>query len=169
MPGFPVQHHLPEFAQTHVHQLGDAIQASHPVVPFFCLQSFAASGSFPMSPFFIKWPKYWCFSFSIMPSSEYSGLISIRTDWSDLHEVQGILKSLLQLHSSKASILLCSVFFVVLLSQPSATTGKSIALTRWTFVNKVTSLLFNMLSKLIITFLQRRKHLLISWLHDHLQ
>ena len=117
----------------------------------------------------IRWPKYWCFSFSISPSSGYSGLISIRTDWSDLCAVQGILKSLLQHHSSKAWILLCSAFFMVQLSHPYITTGKTIALTRWTFVSKVMSLLFNMLSKLIITFLQRIKHLLISWLHVHLQ
>ena len=116
----------------------------------------------------IRWPKYWCFRFSISPSSEYSGLISIRADCSHLCAVQGILKSLLQHHSSKASILLGSAFFMVQLSHPYITTGKTIALTRWTFVSKVMSLLFNMLSKLIITFLQRIKHLLISWLHVHL-
>jgi len=106
----------------------------------------------------IRWPKYWSFSFSISPPDEYSGLISFKMDWLDLLAVQGILKSLLQHHSSKASILLCSAFFIVQLSQ-SITTGKSIALTRWTFVGKVMSLLFNMLSRLVVTFLPRSKHL----------
>ena len=108
----------------------------------------------------IRWPKYWSFSFSISPSNEYSGLISFRIDWFDL-AVQGTLKSLLQHHSSKASILLHSAFFLVQLSHPYMTTGKTIALTRWTFVSKVMSLLFNMLSKLVIVFLLRSKHLLI--------
>jgi len=112
----------------------------------------------------IRWPKYWSFSFSISPFNEYSGLISFRIDWLDLHAVQGTLKSLLQHHSSKASILQCSGFFIVQLSHPYMTTGKTIALSRWTFVCKVMSLLFNMLSGLVITFLPRRKHLLISWL-----
>ena len=106
----------------------------------------------------IRWPKYWSFSFSISPPDEYSGLISFKMDWLDLLAVQGILKSLLQHHSSKASILLCSAFFIVQLSQ-STTTGKTIALTRWTFVGKVMSLLFNMLSRLVVTFLPRSKHL----------
>ena len=114
----------------------------------------------------IRWPKYWIFSFSISPSNEYSGLISFRRDWLDLFAVQGILKSLLQHHSSKTSILSCSAFFIVQLSHPYMTTGKSIALTRWTFVGKVMSLLFNMLSRLVITFLPRSKHLLISLLHS---
>ena len=105
----------------------------------------------------IKWPKYWSFSFSISPSNEYSGLISFKMDWLDLHVVQGTLKSLLQHHSSKASILQCSAFFIVQLSYPYMTTGKTIALTRWTFVLKVMSLLFNMLSRLVITFLPRSK------------
>ena len=109
-----------------------------------------------------KWTKYWSFSFSINPSNEYSGLISFRMDWLDLLAVQGTLKSLLQHHSSKASILWCSDFFTVQLSHPYVTTGKTIALTRWTFVGKVMSLLFNMLSKLVITFIPRSKHLLIS-------
>ena len=109
----------------------------------------------------IRWPKYWSFSFSISPSSEYSGLISFRMDWLDLLAVQGTLRSLLQHHSSKASILLCSAFFMVQLSHPYMTTGKTIALTRWTFVGEVMSLLFNMLFKLVITFLLRSKHLLI--------
>ena len=112
----------------------------------------------------IRWPTYWSFSFSISPSNEYSGLISFRMDWLDLLAVQGTLKSLLQHHSSKASILQCSAFFIVQLSHPYMTTGKTIALTRRTFVGKVTSLLFNMLSRLVITFLPRSKRLLISWL-----
>ena len=112
----------------------------------------------------IRWPKYWSFSFSISPSSEYSELISFRIDWLDLLVVQGTLKSLLQHHSSKASILQCSAFFIVQLLHPYMTTGKTIALTRWTFVDKVISLLFNMLSRLSITFLPRSKSLLISWL-----
>ena len=111
----------------------------------------------------IRWPKCWSFSFSISPSNEYSGLISFRMDWLDLLAVQATLKSLLQHHSSKASILQCSVFFIVQLSHPYMTTGKTIALTRWTFVGKIMSLLFNMLSRLVITFLPRSKHLLISW------
>ena len=112
----------------------------------------------------IKWPKYWSFSFNISPSNEHPGLISFRMDWLDLLAVQGTLKSLLQHHSSKASILWCSAFFIIQLSYPYVTTGKTIALTRWTFVGKVTSLLFNMLSRLVITFLPRSKGLLISWL-----
>ena len=110
----------------------------------------------------IRCPKYWSFSFSISPSNEYSGLISFRMDWLDLLAVQGTLKSLLQRHSSKASILQCSAFFIVQLSHPYMTTGKTIGLTRWTFVDKVMSLLFNMQSRLVITFLSRNKHLLIS-------
>ena len=113
----------------------------------------------------IKWPKYWSFSFSISPSSEYSGLISFRMDWLDLLAVQGTLKSLLQHHSSKASILWCSAFFKVQLSHPYMTTGKNIALTRQTFVDKVMSLLFNMLSRLVTAFLPRSKCVLVSWLH----
>ena len=112
----------------------------------------------------IRWPKYWSFSFSISPSNEYLGLISFRMDWLDLLAVQGTLKSLLQHHSSKASILWHSAFFMVQLSHPYMTTGKTIALTRWTFVCKVMSLLFNMLSMLVIAFLPRSKHLLVSWL-----
>ena len=112
----------------------------------------------------ISWPKYWSFSFSISPSNEYSRRISFRMDWLDLLAVQGTLKSLLQHHSAKASILRCSSFFKVQLSHPYTTTGKTIALTRQTFVRKVMSLLFNMLSKLVIAFPSRSKHLLISWL-----
>ena len=114
----------------------------------------------------IRWPKYWSFSFSTSPSNEHPGLICFRMDWLDLLAVQGTLKSLLQHHSSKASILLRSAFFIVQLSHPYMTTGKTIALIRWTFVGKIMSLLFNMLSKLVITFLPRSKHLLISWLQS---
>ena len=114
----------------------------------------------------IRWPKYWSFSFNISPSNEYSGLIYFRMDWLDLLAVQETLKSLLQHHSSKPSILRRSAFFVVQLSHPYVTTGKTIALTRWTFVGKVTSLLSNMLSRLVITFLPRSKRLLISWLQS---
>ena len=114
----------------------------------------------------IRWPKYWSFSFTISPSNEHPGLISFRMDWLDLLAVQGTLKSLLQHHSSKASILSCSAFFTVQLSRPYMTTGKTIALTRRTFVDKVMSLLFNMLSRLVTTFLPRSKHLLISWLQS---
>ena len=112
----------------------------------------------------IRWPKYWSFSFNISPSNEQSGLISFRMDWLDLLTVQGTLKSMLQHHSSKASILQCSAFFIVQLSHPYMTTGKTIARTRWIFVDKVMSLLFNMLSRLVITFLPRSKCLFISWL-----
>ena len=119
---------------------------------------------FNESTLHMRWPKYWSFSFSIIPSSEYSGLISSRMDWSDLLAVQGTLKSLLQHHSLKASILQHSGFFIVQFSHPYMTTGKTIALTRWTFVGKVTPLLFNMLSRLVIAFLPKSKCLLISWL-----
>ena len=121
------------------------------------------------SVFHIRWPKYWRFSFSISPSNECSGLISFRIDWLDLLEVQGTLKSLLQHHSSKASVLQHSAFFIVQLSHPYMTTGKTKALTRWTFADKVMSLLFNLLSMLVITFLPRSKRLLLSCLHHHLQ
>ena len=114
----------------------------------------------------IRWPKYWSFSFSISPSNEYSGLISFRMDWLDLLAVQGTLKSLLQHHSSKASVLQGSAFFIDQLSHPYMTTGETIALTRWTIADKVMSLLFNMLSRLVITFLPRSKCLLISWLQS---
>ena len=114
----------------------------------------------------MRWPKYWSFSFSISPSNEHPGLISFRMDWLDLFAVQGTLKSFLQHHSSKASIFQCSTFFTVQISHPYMTTGKTIALTRWTIFGKVMSLLFNMLSRLVITFLPRSKHLLISWLQS---
>ena len=118
------------------------------------------------STLYMRWPMYWSFSFSIIPSKEIPGLISFRTDWLDLLTVQGTLKSLLQHHSSKASILRLSPFFTVQLSHPYMTTGKTIALTRQTFVGKVMSLLLNMLTRLVITFLPRSKHLLISWLQS---
>ena len=117
----------------------------------------------------MRWPKYWTFSFNISPSNEHLGLSSIRMDWLDLLAVQGTFKSLLQYHSSKASIFWCSAFFTVQFSNPYMTTGKTIALTRWTFVGKVMSLLFNMPSRLVITFLPRSKHLLISQLQVTLQ
>ena len=117
------------------------------------------------SAYHIRWPKYWSFSFNISPSNEYSGLISFRIDWLDLLAVQGTLKSLLQHHTSKALILQHSAFFVVQLSHPYMTTGKTIALTRWTFVDKVMSLLFNMLSRLVINFLPRSKHLYYGCSH----
>ena len=137
---------------------------SSSAVPFSsCPQSLPAPASFPMS-LRMKWPKYWSFSFSIIPFKEIPGLISFRMDWLDLLVVQGSLKSLLQHHSSKTSVLLSSAFFIVQLSHPYMITGKTIALTRRTFVNKVMSLLFNMLSGLVITFLPRSKSLLIPWL-----
>ena len=138
---------------------GDPTISSSVVTFSFCPQSFPASGSFQMSQYFS--PKYWSFSFNISPSKEHSGLISFRVNWVDLLAVQGTLKSLLQHHSSKASILHCSAFFIVQLSHPYMTTRKTIALTRWTFVGKVMSLLLNMLSRLVITYLPRSKHLLI--------
>ena len=156
-PGLPVHHQLPEFTQTQVHRVSDAIQPSHPLL--------SPSPPTPIPPSIrvfpnestlrTRWPKYWSFSFSIIPAKEIPGLISFRMDWLDLLAVQGALKSLLQHHSSKASILRCSAFFTVHLSHPCMTTGKTIALTRRTFVGKVMSLLFNMLSMLVITFLLR--------------
>jgi len=148
MPGLPVHHQLPEFTQTHVHWVGDAIQPSHPLPPIPpSIRVLSNESALRM-----RWPKYWSFSFSVIPSKEHLGLISFRMDWLDLFKVQGTLKSLLQHHSSKASILQCSAFFTVQLSHPYMTTGKTIALTRWTFVGKVMSLLFNMLSRLVIAF-----------------
>ena len=159
----------PGVIQTHVHWVSDAIQPSHPLLspfpPAFNLSQHQGLFQYE-SVLHIRWPKYWGFSISISPSSEYSGLISFRMDWLDLLAVQGTLKSLLQHHSSKASILWCSGFFIVQFSHPYMTTGKTIALTRRTFVGKVMSLLLNMLSRLVITFLPRSKHLLISWLQS---
>ena len=165
-PGFPAHHQLPEFTQTHVHWLGEAIQLSHPL-------------SSPSPPAFnfsqhqglFQWvsshqvAKALEFRFSISPSNEYSGLTSSRMDWLELLAVQGILKSL-QHHSSKASLLQCSAFLMVQLSHPYMTIGKTRALTRQTFVGRVMSLLFNMLSRLVITFLPRSKCLLILWLQS---
>ena len=141
-PGLPVHHQLPEFTQTHVHWLGDTIQPSHPLSSF---PSIRVSSN--ESDLRIRWPKYWSFSFSISPPSEYSGPISFRIDWVSLQSrlLERLSRSLIQHHSSKASILQHSAFFIVQLSYPYMTTGKTIALTRWTFVGKVMSLLFNML------------------------
>ena len=158
MPGHPVHHQLPELSQTHVHRVGDAIQPSVPLsLPLLLLPSIFPSITILSneSVLHIRWPKYWSFSLSISPSNEHPRLISFRMDWLDLLAVQGTLKSLLQHHTSRASILWCSAFFIVQLSHPYMATGKTIALTRWTFVSKVMSLLFNMLSRLIITFLPR--------------
>ena len=166
MPGFPVLHHLPELSQTHVHCVSDAIQPSHPLVLLLLPLIFCSIRDFSNeSVLCIRWPKYWSFSFSISPSSEYSGLISFRIDWFGL-VVQGTLKSLFQHHSTKTSILRRSAFFMVQLSHPYMTTGKTIALTGWAFVSKVTSLLFNMLFRFVIAFLPSSKCLLISWLHS---
>ena len=144
MAGFPVHHQLPELAQIHVHQVGDAIQPSHPLLspspPAFNLSQH--QGLLNELVLCIWWPKYW--SFSISSSNEYSGLISFRMDWLDLLAVQGTLKSLLQHRSSKASIFRHSAFFTVQLSHPYMTTGKTISLTRWTFVGKVMSLLMSL-------------------------
>ena len=167
-PGFPLLHHSPELAQTRVYWVGNAIPPSHSL-------SFPSPPAFNLSPHkgLFYWvglshqvAKVWSFSFSISPSNEYSGLISFRMDWLDLPAVQGTLKSLLQHHSSKTSITRHSAFFMVQLSHPYVTIGKIIALTRWTFVGKAMSLLFNMLSRLVIAFLPRSKHLLISRLHS---
>ena len=159
-PGLLVHHQLPEFTQTHVHWV---MLPSNDLI--FCHPLLLLSSIFPSIRIFsnesvlhITWPKYWNFSFSISPSNEYSGLISFRMDWFDLLAVQGTL----QHHSSKSSILRYSAFFIVQLSHPYMNTGKNIALTRWTFVGKVMSLLLNMLSRLVITFLSRSKHLFNS-------
>ena len=155
-PSLPVHHHWWCY---------ETISSS--VVPFSpCLQSFPGSGFFSNESVFASDGQSIGFSFSISPSNEHSGLISFRMDWLDLLEVQETLKSLLQHHSSKASILRCSAFFTVQLSHPYTTTGKITALTRWTFVGKIMSLLLNMLSRLVITFLPRSKRLLISCLQS---
>ena len=178
-PGLPVHHKLPEFTQTHAHRVGDAVQPSHPLsspsppapIPP-SIRVFSNESTLRMRwpkywgfSFRMRWPKYWSFSFNISSSNEHPALISFRMDWLDLLAVQGTLKSLLQHHSSKASILWQSAFIIVQLSHAYMTTGKTIALTRWTIVGKVMSLLFNMLSRLLITFLWRCK-LLISWLQS---
>ena len=167
-PGLPVHHQLPEFTQTHIHQFGDAIQSYHPL-----------SSPSPPAPNpsqhqgLFQWinsshevAKVLEFQLQHQSFQWHPGLISFRMDWLDFLAVQGTLKSLLQHHSSKASILRCSAFFTVQLSRPYMTTGKTIALIRRTFVGKVMSLLLNMLSRLVITFLPRSKHLLISWLQS---
>ena len=171
MPGFPVHHQLLEPIQIHVHQIPDAIQPSHllpsPSPPTFNLSQ--NQGFSNESVLCISRPKHWSFSFNISPFNNHSGLISFRMDnpkGLDPLAVQGTLKSLLQHHSSKASILQCSAFFTVQLSHPHMTTGKTIALTRWTFVSTVMSLLFKILSRLIIAFPPRSKHLLISCLQS---
>ena len=170
MPGLPVHHQFPEFTQTHVHGVSDAIQPSHPLsspsppVP----NPSQHQGIFQWVNLRMKWPKYWSFSFGFSPSSEHPGLISFRMYWLDLLAVQGTLKSLLQHQSSKASVLQHSAFFIVQLSHPYVTIGKTIALTRQTFVGKVMSLLCNMLSRLVITFLSRSKRVLIHGCSHHL-
>ena len=168
MLGFPVHHQL--WSLLKLMSINSMMPSNHLILchPLLLLPSI-----FPSTRVFssesvlpIRWPKYWSFSFSISPSNEYSGLISFRMDWLDLLAVQGTLKNHLQHHSSKASVLQYSAFFIILLSYPYMTTGKNIALTRQTFVDKVMPLLFNMLSRLFITFLPRSKHLLISWLQS---
>ena len=169
-PGSPVLHCLLEFTQIHVHWVSDANKLFHPLMP--------SSPAFNLSRHqgLFQWvgssnqvAKLLSFSFSISPSNEYSGQIFFRMEWLDLLAVQGTLKSLLQHHSSKPFILWCSAFFTVQLSHPYMTTGKAIALTRWTFVDKVMSLVFNMLSRLVIAFLPRSQRLLISGCSHHLQ
>ena len=171
MPGLPIHHQLLEFTQTHVHWV--VMPSSHLIL---CRPLLYPSSIFPSISVFsnesvlrIRWPKDWSASFIISPSNEHSGLITSRMDWLDLLPVQGTLKSLLQHHSSKASILQCSAFFIVQLSHPYMTTGKTIALTRQIFVGKVLSLLFNRLSRFVITFLPRSKCLLIHGCSHHLK
>ena len=166
MPGFPIYHQLPELAQTH---LIESVMPSNHLI--FCHSLLLLPSVFPSirvfsneSVFCIRWPKYWSFSFNISPSNEYSGLISSRMDWLDLLAVQGTLKNLLQHHSSKASILQCSAFFIVQLSHPYMATGKTTTLTIWTFVGKVMSLFFNMLFRLVITFLPRSKQVSFNFM-----
>ena len=166
-PGLPVHHQLPEFTQTHAHWVGDAIQPTQPL-----LSPSPPAFNFSQHQSLFQWISSSdqvakILEFQLQHQSlQWSGLTSFRTDWLDIPAVQGTLKSIHQQHSSKASILWCSAFFIVQLSHPYMTTGKTIALTRWTFVGKVMSLLFNMLSRLVITFLPRNKRLLISWLHS---
>ena len=168
-PSLPVHHQLLEPTQTHVHWASDAIHhliLCHPLF-FFLSSSFLSAVNLSQHQglsdelvLCIRWPKYWSFSFSTIPSNEYSGVISFRMDWLDLLAAQGTLKSLLQHHSSKTSILQHSAFFIVQLSHPyMTTTGKTIALTIWTFVDKVMSLLFNILSRLVVAFIPRSRHL----------
>ena len=165
-PGLPVHHQLPSLLK--LMPIESVIPSNHLILcgPLLLLPSiFTSIRVFSNeSVLHIRWPKYWSFSFNISPSNEYSGLISFRMDWLDLLAVQGTLKSLLQHRSSEASIFQCSAFFTVQLSHSYMTTGKTIALTRQTFVGKVMSLLFNMLSRLVITFFPRSMCILISWL-----
>ena len=167
-PGLPDHHQLPEFTQTHVHWVG--MPSSHLILcrPLLLLPPIPPSIRVfsNESILHMRWPKYWSLSLSISPSKEHPGLISFRMDWLDLLAVQGTLKNLLQHHSSKALILWRSAFFTVQLSHPYMITGKTIALTRWTFVGKVMFLLFNVLSRLVIAFLPRSKCLFISWLQS---
>ena len=166
-PGFPIHHQLPSLLKLM------SIQAMMPSNHLILCHPLLLPSVFPSITVFsnesvpqIRWPEYWSFSFSISPTNEYSGLILFRMDWLDLFALQGTLKSLLQHHSSKASVLQCSAFFLVRLSHPYMTIGKAMALTRRTFVDKVMSLLFNKLSRLVITFLPKSKHLLISRLQS---
>ena len=168
MPGLPVHHN--SWSLLRLMSIESVMPSNHLLL---CCPLLLPPSVFPSirvfsneSVLFIKWPKYWSFSFSISPSNEYSGLISFRVDWLDLLVVQGTFKSLLQHHRSEALILWCSAFFRVQLSHLYITTEKTIALTRWTFVGKVMCLLYNMLSRLVITFLPRSKRLLISWLQS---
>ena len=168
MPGLPIHHQLQSLPK--LMSIESVMPSNHLLLcrPLLLLPSiFLSIRVFSNeSALCIRWPKYWSFTFNIIPSNELPGLISFRMDWLDLLAVQGILKSLLQHHSSKASILLHSAFVIVQLSHPYMTTGKTITLTRWTFVGKVMSLLFDMLSRLVITLLPRSKCLLISWLQS---
>ena len=166
--GLPVHYKCPEYTQSHVHWVGDAIQPSHPLPSPspLALNLSQHQGLFKWVSSHIRWPKYWSFSFNISPTNEHPGSISFKMDWLDFLAIQGTLKSLLQHHSSKALVLQHSVFFIVQLSHPYMTTGKTIALTSWTFVGKVMSLLFNMLSRFVKGFLPRSKCLLISWLQS---
>ena len=170
-PGLPVHHQLPDHVTNTKPMSIDSVMPSnhlilcHPLLllPSLCptIRVFSNESARRM-----RWPKHWSFRFSISPSNEHPGLISFRMDWLDFLAVQGTLRSLLQHHSSKTSILWLSTFVIVQLSRPYMTTGKTIALTRWTFVGKAMSLLFYMLSRLVISFLPRSKHLLISWLQS---
>ena len=166
-PGLPVHHQLPELTQTHVYCVSDTIEPYHPLSspsrPAFHLSQHQGFSS--ESVLHTRWPKYWSFSFSISPSNEYSGLISFLMSWLNLLAVQGTFKTLLQHHSSKASILRHPAFFIAQLTSIHDT-GKTIALNRQTFVENIMSLIFNMLSRLVISFLPSSKYLLLSWLHS---
>ena len=167
-PGLPVHHQLLEFTETQVYRVSDAIKPSHPLLPLLLLPPIPPSIRVfsNESTLCMRWPNYWSFRFSIIPSKEISGLISFKMESLDLLAVQGTLMSLLQHHSSKASILRRSAFFTVQLWYPYMTTGKTIALTRLTFVGKVMTLLYNVLSRLVITFLPSSMGLLLSWLQS---